>query len=267
MGQSIVVVDAFTKRRFQGNPAAVCVLAAPAEEEWMRLVARELNLSETAFLHPEHRGWRLRWFTPAVEVDLCGHATLAAAHVLWESGRLAAGKPARFHTRSGTLGARQEGAGIVLDFPAQPPSPAPAPPELLAALGVPVRWSGRNRADWLLELDDEAAVRSLSPDLQAIGRLAARGVIVTAPADQAGRAGGADFVSRFFGPAVGVPEDPVTGSAHCCLGPFWAARLGRAELTGHQASGRGGTVGVRVRGERVELIGEAVTVWRGKLAD
>jgi PhzF family phenazine biosynthesis protein len=261
--QPIVVVDAFTREPFRGNPAAVCVLPGAAHEAWMRAVARELNLSETAFLHREDAAWRLRWFTPALEVDLCGHATLAAAHVLWESGRLDAAELARFRTRSGELSARRRGRSIELDFPAQPPSAEEAPGKLLAAIGAPVRWSGRNGADWLLELADEAAVRAVVPDMTTLSGLPARGIIVTARAD-AGRAG-IDFVSRFFAPSVGVPEDPVTGSAHCCLAPFWAERLGSPELTGFQVSARGGTVGVRVRGARVDLIGDAVTVWRGEL--
>lgn len=262
MGQRIVQVDAFTDRPYAGNPAAVCVLPGAADEGWMRDVAREMNLSETAFLHPEGAAWRLRWFTPLAEVDLCGHATLAAAHVLWEDGHLAPAEPAGFETRSGRLGAARQGAWIELDFPGTPPSEAAAPPGLLQALGVAQpRWVGRSRFDYLVELADASQVRSLQPDYGALVRVATRGVIVTAPGDVAG----VDFVSRFFGPAVGVDEDPVTGSAHCCLGPFWGARLGRAALVGYQASARGGTVRVALQGDRVRLGGQAVTVLRGEL--
>jgi PhzF family phenazine biosynthesis protein len=270
MGQAVVVVDAFTDRPFAGNPAAVCVMAGPADEGWMRDVAREMNLSETAFLHPEADGYRLRWFTPATEVKLCGHATLASAHVLWESGRLPQDAVARFHTHSGLLTARRPsgpasgGAGwIALDFPARPVSEGPAPAGLAAALGVEPRFVGRSElADLLVELASADAVRSLAPDIRALGRLSGvRGVMVTA----AGGGAPYDFVSRFFAPGAGVDEDPVTGSAHCSLGPFWAERLGRTELLAHQASARGGVVRVVCRGDRVDLVGQAVTVWRGEI--
>lgn len=263
MPQPIVQVDAFTDRPFAGNPAAVCILAAPGEEPWMRDVAAEMNLSETAFLHRLDDGWSLRWFTPAVEVDLCGHATLASAHVLWQDGLLPPDAQARFHTRSGLLTAVREGGWIRMDFPAKPEQPAPAPEGLEQALGVRPLYTGRSRFDWLVEVESEAVVRALTPDLGLLARVQARGVIVTARAE----VGGYDFVSRFFAPRVGVPEDPVTGSAHCALAPFWAARLGRDELTGYQASRRGGTVQVRVAGDRVMLGGQAVTVMRGELAD
>ncbi|HEY0714464.1 MAG TPA: PhzF family phenazine biosynthesis protein, partial [Polyangia bacterium] len=256
MAQSFVVVDAFTRSAFAGNPAAVCVLEGAANESWMRAVAREMNLSETAFLAPEGSGFRLRWFTPQVEVDLCGHATLASAHVLWHLGRIPHDQAIVFHTRSGQLGARRRPDGAVeLDFPAKPMSKSPAPAHLSRALGVDPKWVGRNDLDYLVELADEATVRSLTPDLAGIASLTARGIIVTARADE-GRP--YDFVSRFFGPAVGVPEDPVTGSAHCALGPYWAAALGRTDLVGFQASARGGTVGVRLAGDRVALSGHAV---------
>jgi predicted PhzF superfamily epimerase YddE/YHI9 len=243
----------------------VCVTNGPADEGWMKHVAREMNLSETAFLHREAEGFRLRWLTPTVEVDLCGHATLASAHVLWEDGILAPDAPARFSTRSGPLAARRDGARIVLDFPAQRAAEGPVPPELVPALraqGAGVRWAGRNASDYLLELRDEASVRALAPDHAALARLPVRGVAVTARAD-AGRP--YDFVSRFFAPGSGIDEDPVTGSAHCALAPHWSERLGRARLTGYQASARGGTVGVEVAGDRVRLSGTAVTVLRGVL--
>lgn len=263
MTQPVVQVDAFTDRPFGGNPASVCVLPAAREEAWMRAVAAEMNLAETAFLvREEAGGWHLRWFTPTVEVDLCGHATLASAHVLWQEGHLGAHEEARFRTRSGMLGARREDGLIWLDFPALAPVEAKAPPELLEGLEVgEAVYTGRNRDDWMVALRSEAEVRALRPNLAALGEVACRGVIVTAPSG----ATACDFVSRFFGPRVGVPEDPVTGSAHTCLGPYWAARLGRSELVGYQASARGGFVRVRVEGERVGLGGSAVTVMRGEL--
>jgi len=256
-------VDAFTATPFAGNPAAVLVLAAPAPGPWMQQVAREMNLSETAFLVPraEPPDFDLRWFTPAVEVDLCGHATLASAHVLWTEGFLAPEAAARFHTRSGLLTAARRGDWIELDFPATPAAPAEPPPGLFAALGAPPGWVGLGRFDYLVLLRDEAEVRGLEPDHRALRRLGVRGVIVTAPATTPGY----DFVSRFFAAGVDIDEDPVTGSAHCTLGPFWRERLGRDELVGYQASARGGVVRVRVAGERVRLGGQAVTVARGEL--
>ncbi len=261
MGLKIVQVDAFASRPFSGNPAAVCVLSAPRDARWMQDVAREMNLAETAFLHPENEGYRLRWFTPAVEVALCGHATLASAHVLWEEGRLPAGQQARFHTQSGLLTADRRGDWIELDFPATPPAPAPEPPGLAAALGVTPRWVGRSRFDYLVEVDSEPTVRALTPDIQALAKVEARGIIVTSRATTSGY----DFVSRFFAPRAGVPEDPVTGSAHCALTPFWSERLDRPEMTAYQASARGGVIRVRLAGDRVILAGQAVTVLRGEL--
>jgi predicted PhzF superfamily epimerase YddE/YHI9 len=258
----LVQVDAFTTEAFRGNPAAVCVVDAPRDEEWMAAVAREMNLSETAFLERRDGEWGLRWFTPATEVDLCGHATLASAHALWEMRLAAPDEPLRFHTRSGLLTARREPAGIVLDFPAEPATTVPWLMPLLEALAVaaPVAFA-RNRFDYLVEVTDAEQVRALQPDMARLAAIPTRGVIVTARADAAEY----DFVSRWFGPRVGVAEDPVTGSAHCCLGPWWAERLGRTALRGQQASARGGMVGVRVLGERVELIGSAVTVLQGEL--
>jgi PhzF family phenazine biosynthesis protein len=225
-----------------------------------------MNLSETAFLFAEGDAFTLRWFTPAVEIDLCGHATLASAHVLWHEGYLAPQREAVFSTRSGRLTARlleESGAeSIVLDFPATPASEIAPPADLIAALGVTPRWSGKTRFDYLLELPDEAAVRGLVPDFTALRRLAVRGVMVTARA----AAGPYDFVSRFFAPGSGVDEDPVTGSAHCALAPYWAKRLGKTTLEAYQASERGGTLRVTVAGERVLLSGRAVTVWRGELS-
>ena len=260
--QPIVQVDAFTDRAFAGNPAAVCVLSSPADPVWMQQVAREMNLAETAFLVPHSGGgYDLRWFTPTLEVDLCGHATLASAHVLWEERHLGAGDEARFHTRSGVLTATKEPDLIWLDFPATAPQPIDRLPELEQALGTALEYLGRTCFDYLVELESEKAVRELRPDLQALSRLASRGVIVTAASSQKRY----DFVSRFFAPGSGVPEDPVTGSAHCGLGPFWADRLQKRELVGYQASERGGVVKVRVDGDRVRLGGQAVTVFRGEL--
>lgn len=259
--QRIVQVDAFTDTAFRGNPAAVLVLAEPADPAWMQNVAAEMNLSETAFLHAQAGGFNLRWFTPVAEVDLCGHATLASAHVLWEDGHLPPTTEARFHTLSGPLTVRRTDRGMEMDFPAEPPQPIAPPPGLLDALGAEARYVGRNRLDFLLELDSEEAVRALAPDHAALARISSRGVIATARSSRPEH----DFVSRCFFPAVGIPEDPVTGSAHCCLGPFWAERLGRDTLTGYQASRRGGTVGVRVAGDRVMLAGQAVTILRGEL--
>jgi PhzF family phenazine biosynthesis protein len=258
-------VDSFTDEPFRGNPAAVCMLEESADPGWMQKVAREMNLSETAFLHPAGDAYGLRWFTPAVEVELCGHATLAAAHVLWEEGHLDPRDAALFDTVSGRLAATRRGDRIEMDFPAERAEPCEPPPGLLEALGgaSPVAVA-RNRFDILIEVADEDTVRSLSPDFQRIGTLPVRGVMVTASAD-ALVSNGIDFVSRFFAPAVGVNEDPVTGSAHCCLGPWWSDRLGVADLVGRQLSERGGIVGVGVRGDRVLLAGAAVTVLRGEL--
>jgi PhzF family phenazine biosynthesis protein len=226
-------------------------------------IAGEMNLSETAFLLARTDGsYDLRWFTPAVEVALCGHATLASAHVLWQDGHLAPSADARFHTRSGELGARRIGGRIVLDFPAQPAHAAPPPVGLLEALGISTpRFVGRNMTDWLVEVESAAMVRALAPDFSRLTTVDARGVMVTAP----GEDGGIDFVSRFFAPASGIDEDPVTGSAHCCMGPFWAERLGRTSLVARQLSARGGTVHVEFSSPRVRLGGTAVTVMRGEL--
>jgi PhzF family phenazine biosynthesis protein len=263
VGLRITQVDAFTDRPFAGNPAAVCLLPAPRDEGWMQSVAREMNLSETAFLVRQADGYALRWFTPAVEVALCGHATLASAHVLWEDGHLPSGQQARFDTQSGPLTGDRAGEWIELDFPAKREEPAPAPAGLAEALGAVPKYVGRNQFDYLVEVDGEATVRSLKPDHAALAALPVRGVIVTARAESRGY----DFVSRFFAPGSGVPEDPVTGSAHCALGPFWQSRLGKSELVAYQASPRGGVVRVRVAGERVKLGGKAVTVLRGELLD
>lgn len=263
MAQTVIQVDAFTAEPFRGNPAAVVPLETERDDAWMRSVAREMNLSETAFVRPAADGFSLRWFTPAVEVDLCGHATLATAHVLWETGRLGPTAEARFQTRSGLLTARRDGDLIELDFPATPPTPGDPPAGLLEALGISGGEVGRSRFDYLVRVESAAAVRAIRPDFGRLREVEARGVIVTAEADD----GIHDFVSRFFAPRTGVDEDPVTGSAHCCLAPYWAGRLGRNALSGYQASARGGTVDVRVEGARVKLRGRAVTVMRGVLVE
>jgi PhzF family phenazine biosynthesis protein len=259
MSVKIVQVDAFTATPFAGNPAAVCILPAPANEAWMRDVAREMNLSETAFLHPENGGYRLRWLTPAVEVDLCGHATLASAHVLWEDKHIPADAEARFHTRSGLLTCRRNGNWIEMNFPAKLAEPAETPPEMAGALGAELLYVGRNQFDYLVEVADEATLRSLNPNHPLLRQLPVRGVIATA------RGTDYDFVSRFFAPGSGIDEDPVTGSAHSALTPFWSKRLGKAEMIGFQASARGGEVKVRLEGDRVYMSGQAVTVLRGEL--
>jgi PhzF family phenazine biosynthesis protein len=257
----LYIVDAFTARPFAGNPAAVCLLDSARPDAWMQSLAAEMNLSETSYLLPEGDGYRLRWFTPKVEVDLCGHATLASAHVLWQTGRLKSDQAARFQTRSGVLTATRQGETITMDFPAVRAQPCTDDPGLAAALGAPLRYLGRNGMDYLALVDSEATLRGLRPDLARLTELPVRGVIVTAGSASAEF----DFVSRFFAPRVGVPEDPVTGSAHCCLAPFWAERLGKSEMRAYQASPRGGVVQVGVRGERVQLGGAAVTVVRGEV--
>jgi PhzF family phenazine biosynthesis protein len=264
MRAPIFHVDAFADRQFAGNPAAVCILPEERDDAWLAAVAAEMNLPETAFLRRENI-WRLRWFTPTVEMALCGHATLASAHVLWEAGYADPRERLVFHTKSGELTARSVDGAIELDFPAEPADPMPAPPGLLEALGIAEpRFTGRNRLDWLVEAGGAEAVRGVTPDLPALARAGggARGVIVTAASDRPAF----DFVSRFFAPAAGIDEDPVTGSAHCCLGPYWAEKLGKTSLIGFQASRRGGVVRVRVEGPRVALGGTAVTIFRGELA-
>jgi PhzF family phenazine biosynthesis protein len=257
----IVQVDAFTDRPFGGNPAAVCLLPAPRDERWMQDVAREMNLAETAFLVRDRDQFQLRWFTPTIEVALCGHATLASAHVLWEDAHLAPHAPARFQTKSGLLTAVRRAGWIYLDFPSTPAEPAESPAGLTQALGVQPRAVGRSRFDYLVEVNDEAAVRGVAPDFGALKRIDARGVIVTSRASLRG----VDFVSRFFAPASGIDEDPATGSSHCALTPYWSERLGKTELTAYQASSRGGSLRVRLEGDRVILGGQAVTVLRAEL--
>ncbi len=227
----------------------------------MRDVAREMNVAETAFLVKQSDGYNLRWFTPAVEVDLCGHATLASAHILWETGQLPSNQQAKFHTKSGLLTAAQKGKHIEMDFPATPAEPINPPDGLLGALGVAPAYVGKNRFDYLVEVDSEKTVRDLKPDFRLIKELGGRGVIVTSRSASAQY----DFVSRFFAPAAGIDEDPVTGSAHCTLGPYWSKKLEKNEMIAYQASFRGGVVQVRVSGDRVFLGGQAVTVLQAEL--
>jgi PhzF family phenazine biosynthesis protein len=254
-------VDAFTDRPFAGNPAAVCWLEQEADAAWMQAVAAEMNLAETAFVRRLGDGHELRWFTPTVEVDLCGHATLATAHAVWEAKLAPADVPLRFSTKSGVLTCGRSGEWTELDFPATPASPSEPPAGLLEALGVGPEFVGRSRFDYLVVLSSEEAVRSVRPDYRRLREVPTRGVIVTAPSDEPQY----DFVSRFFAPAVGVDEDPVCGSAHCCLTPYWSDRLGKQELVARQVSSRGGVLRLRNRGERVVLGGRAVTVLRGEL--
>ena len=261
IAQLIYQVDAFTRTAFAGNPAAVCLLAEPAGEQWMQDVASEMNLSETAFLVRREDDFDLRWFTPTVELALCGHGTLASAHVLWETGEARPDETIRFLTRSGPLSARRDGDWIELDFPATPVSPCDPPPTLVDALGACPTFVGKSKFDFFVEVPSEREVREACPDLGALARLDARGVIVTAPADSPDF----DFVSRFFAPASGIDEDPVTGSAHCALGPYWQTRLGKAEFAARQVSARGGELRVRVDGDRVLIAGQAVTVMRATL--
>jgi len=263
----IVQVDAFTSEAFAGNPAMVCLLPAPRDPEWMQKVAREMNLSETAFLVKRpaaaggESGYDLRWFTPAVEVALCGHATLASAHVLWEGGHVPRGKTARFFTKSGVLTAERRGDWIELNFPATIAEAATAPTGLADALGITPSWVGRSKFDYVVEVESEEIVRRLQPDFSALRTLPVRGVMVTSAATSSGF----DFVSRFFAPGSGIDEDPVTGSAHCCLTPYWSKKLGRTELTAHQLSARGGVLRLKLDGDRVRLSGQAVTVLKAEL--
>jgi PhzF family phenazine biosynthesis protein len=261
LGTTIFIADAFTEKPFKGNPAGVCVLRVAQDEQWMQNVAMEMNLSETAFLHPEGDGYRLRWFTPRVEVDLCGHGTLASSHVLWETGHLRRTEDARFYTRSGLLTARSVGGWIELNFPAEAPVESAAPAELIRALNIQPVYAGQNRFDYLIEIESEQVLREMEPDFGLLASVTTRGVMVTCRSVSKEY----DFVSRFFAPAVGIDEDPVTGSAHCCLGPYWSGKLGKSGLVAYQASKRGGIVKVRPQGDRVCISGKAVTVLRGEL--
>lgn len=254
-------VDAFTDRQFSGNPAAVCLLTEERDSQWMQSVASEMNLSETAFVLKRADGFQLRWFTPATEVDLCGHATLASAHVLWSEKVVHEEQPIRFATKSGELSCSNQSGFIELDFPAKPAREIQPPAELLRAFQVEPLFVGQSAYDMLLVVGSSQILRSLKPDFSLLRQLDARGVIVTCVSNDPQY----DFESRFFAPQCGIDEDPVTGSAHCCLAPFWSDRLNKTEMVAFQASDRGGEVSVRIDGERVILGGQAVTVFRGEL--
>lgn len=254
----IYQVDSFTDKAFGGNPAGVCVLGSPADEKWMQDIAMEMNLAETAFLYKKGDDiYDLRWFTPEEEEDLCGHATLASAHILWETGVLEPDRKAVFNTRSGILSAVKKDGSIEMNFPSEAPCDTAAPEVLDRALGISCLYVGRNRLDYMVEVENEEIVRKLEPEYTLLKKLDARGVIVTS------RSGSPeyDFVSRFFAPVAGINEDPVTGSAHCCLAPYWGKKLGKLSMNAYQASKRGGTLRVTLNGDRVLLAGQAVTVF------
>jgi len=259
---SFFVVDAFTNRLFSGNPAAVVPLTSWPSAEWLQNVAMEMNHAETAFIVPNGAGYDLRWFTPMVEVDLCGHATIATAQVLAELGQLPEGGEVAFSTRSGRLTAQRAGKLFQLNFPRLAVFQESAPPKLLESLGVTPTFVGRSQFDYFLELGTAEEVRAIRPDFKQLGQVDCRGVIVTARSDETRF----DFISRFFGPSVGIDEDPVTGSAHCCLADYWSQKLGRNRLVGYQASRRGGVVHVEAIGDRVLLGGEAVIFARGTIS-
>jgi predicted PhzF superfamily epimerase YddE/YHI9 len=258
---NLFIVDAFTDKAFGGNPAAVCILGGAKEDRWMQGLAQEVCSSETAFLLPYQDGFSLRWFTPEVEIDLCGHATLASAHILWQESFWGRGEGIKFYTRSGVLTSQWYDDWIELNFPFLTEQAVSAPPELLDALQVQPHYVGKNNFDYLVEVESEEVVKNLKPNFDLLSRIPARGVIVTSIS----RSSGYDFVSRFFAPAIGIKEDPVTGSAHCCLGPYWQKRLGKDEFVAYQASARGGVIKVRVDEDRVYLSGQAVTVLKGRL--
>ena len=263
MSVPLYIVDAFADVPFSGNPAAVCILDAPRQDAWLQKVAAEMNLAETAFVIQQDDAWSLRWFTPVVEVDLCGHATLAAAHILWETGRLSPQAPARFSTRSGLLTAVKTKTDIELDFPATPPTAIAEPEGLREALGCKPLYCGKSLFDYIIEIDSEDSIRALQPDYTALKMIPTRGIIVTCQSEM----DGFDFVSRFFAPAAGIDEDPVTGSAHCCLGPYWMKRLDKQNFTAFQASPRGGCLRVHVAGDRIRIGGNAITVVNGELVN
>ncbi|NEO90436.1 MAG: PhzF family phenazine biosynthesis protein [Moorea sp. SIO3G5] len=263
MGQTIIQVDAFTSKPFTGNPAAICVLPTAQDDSWMQNVAGEMNLSETAFLVKQEDGFNLRWFTPTVEVPLCGHATLASAHVLWSEGHVSPDQTIRFYTKSGLLMAQRQGEWIQLDFPVNPSEVISTPEQLSQTLGVPIKWVGKNSLGYLVEVESEELVKQMQPNFQLMTTLPLSAVIVTSWADSDSEY---DFVSRFFAPRLGIDEDPVTGSAHCCLAPFWRERNSKDQFLAYQASSRGGVVKVNYTGsDRVFLSGQAVTILRSEL--
>lgn len=261
MRHSVYIVDAFTRQPYRGNPAAVCLLEQPADSNWMQSVATEMNLSDTAFLLPKDEGvWDLRWFTPMVEVALCGHATLASAHILWnELG--CEDEILRFQSASGLLSANRQADRILLDFPADSLSPSSIDPRLVEALGEKPIAVFRGREDLLVVFKAAQQLKALNPDQAGLAKISCRGVIATAPGDEPG----IDFISRFFAPALGIPEDPVTGSAHCTLAPYWGEQLNKTDLQAYQASARGGEIGLRLNGSRVSISGQAITIMAGQL--
>lgn len=262
MAQSVVQVDAFTNVPFRGNPAAVCVMETAESDEWMQQVAAEMNLSETAFVTQCNGEFGLRWFTPVVEIDLCGHATLASAHVLWSEGYVTEREEIRFRTHSGLLTATLSEDWIQLNFPTQPVQSIDAPPLLLEAVGVEVLGAYANDVNYLVELPAEDELRSLQPDFSKLRKLPLQGVIVTCRGEKGSKY---DFLSRYFAPKAGINEDPVTGSSHCSLSPFWSERLQKSDCLAYQASARGGVLKVGNLGDRVSISGQAVTVLRGEL--
>jgi PhzF family phenazine biosynthesis protein len=261
MGLSFSLIDAFTAIPFGGNAAAVFLLPAARDAAWMQTIAMEMNQAETAYLVKADDGYDIRWFTPTVEIELAGHPTLASAHWLWESGALAGDQPARFHSPSGLLIAERRDDWIRLDFPTTHAEVVPAPNGLADMLGTRVLWTGKSALDLLVEVESEEALRAIEPDLLPLSKLPVRGVIVTAKA----ASGPYDFVSRFFAPQSGINEDPVTGSAHCSLGPYWAEKLGKRTLIAYQASARGGVLRLEIGDSRIAIEGQAVTVATGEL--
>ena len=261
MSIPIYQVDAFTNTPFCGNSAAICLLSEPKDEIWMQNVAAEMNLSETAFLYRQDEGYNLRWFTPAIEVDLCGHATLAAAHALYEAGHIGDKELVKFSTRSGFLTATRADNMIELNFPKEPADEAKnIPANLLGALHVRPTFVGKNRLDYLIEVASVEEVQNLTPNFDQLKSLKMRGVMVTAKSQSE-----CDFVSRYFAPGAGINEDPVTGSAHCCLGPYWAKKLGKNDLVAHQISKRKGILYLRLADDRIYIRGQAVTIFKGEL--
>lgn len=259
----IFQVDAFTDKIFSGNPAGVCLLTSPKDEVWMQNMAMEINLSETAFLQKYKEGFKLRWFTPQNEVDLCGHATLASAHILWQIGMLKQDSEARFYTKSGKLTAKKNQEWIELNFPIEEDVEIRAPKEIKEGLNLIPNYVGKNRMDYIVEVESEEVLKNINPDLELLKKVKTRGIIVTSVSSSDEY----DFVSRFFAPRIGINEDPVTGSAHCCLGPFWKRKLNKNVFKAYQASQRGGILKIRVGNDRIYLSGQAKTVFCREMSD
>jgi PhzF family phenazine biosynthesis protein len=255
----IYVVDAFTDKTFKGNPAAVCITSEPLDDILMQSIATEMNLSETAFLYSQQDGYSLRWFTPNAEVELCGHATLASAHILWETEILSKEQQAIFHTKSGLLTASKYDSWIQLNFPAEPVNESECPSELIEALKIDPVYVGRNRFDYFIEIASEDVIKNLSPNFSMLGMIKTRGINITSKSKDF------DFISRCFFPALGVNEDPVTGSAHCGLAPYWSKKLNKTEMYAYQASARGGKLKIELQKDRVLIAGQAVTVMKNEL--